>query len=128
MSTDLIPKAIHNQYEVHEWRHATAILRQEFPEEFRDVMEVLGSFRLLKSFIDTGGGSKSKVSSFIDSALYARCWVEKDFDTKMLVDGVPLESPTHSVDCFKNRVALKIEWNNLERRNPRVVSFEVTTR
>jgi hypothetical protein len=30
----------------------------------------------------------------------------------MLVDDVPLESPTHSVDCFKNHVALEIEWNN----------------
>jgi hypothetical protein len=23
-----------------------------------------------------------------------------------------MESPTHKVDCFKNRVALEIEWNN----------------
>ena len=23
-----------------------------------------------------------------------------------------LDSPTHEVDCFKNRVALEIEWNN----------------
>ena len=22
------------------------------------------------------------------------------------------ESPTHSIDCFKNRIALEIEWNN----------------
>jgi Restriction endonuclease BglII len=112
MGTNLIPDSIRGNYEVHEWRHATAILRQEFPAEFKDVMDVLGSFQLLKSFIDTGGGSKSKVSRSIDSALYGRGWVEKYFDTKMLVDGAPLESPTHSVDCFKNRVALEIEWNN----------------
>jgi hypothetical protein len=30
----------------------------------------------------------------------------------MLVDGDVIESPTHSVDCFKNRIALEIEWNN----------------
>jgi len=23
-----------------------------------------------------------------------------------------METPTHKVDCFKNRVALEIEWNN----------------
>jgi hypothetical protein len=112
MGLDLIPPEIRAMYEVQEWRHATAILRHEFPDEFADVMAVLSSFRLLKSHIDTGGGRKSQVSEFIDSALYARGWQEKRFDTKMLVDGVPLESPTHSIDCFRNRVALEIEWNN----------------
>jgi len=29
-----------------------------------------------------------------------------------MVDGARSESPTHQVDCFKNRVALEIEWNN----------------
>jgi transposase len=28
------------------------------------------------------------------------------------VDDAELQSPTHEVDCFKNRVALEIEWNN----------------
>lgn len=30
----------------------------------------------------------------------------------MQVDGIEFPSPTHRVDCFKNRVALEIEWNN----------------
>lgn len=36
----------------------------------------------------------------------------KGFDTKITVDEKVMESPTHEVDCFKNRVALEIEWNN----------------
>jgi hypothetical protein len=28
------------------------------------------------------------------------------------VDKEIMESPTHKVDCFKNRIALEIEWNN----------------
>jgi hypothetical protein len=44
--------------------------------------------------------------------LYARGWVEKQVHTEILVDGHRLESPTHQIDCFKNRVALEIEWNN----------------
>jgi hypothetical protein len=39
-------------------------------------------------------------------------WVAKGFDTSIVVDGVTLDSPTHEVDCFKNRIALEIEWNN----------------
>ena len=30
----------------------------------------------------------------------------------MVVDDVPVDTPTHKVDCFRNRVALEVEWNN----------------
>lgn len=43
---------------------------------------------------------------------YQRGWVEKKFDTEIVVDGSATQSPTHKVDCFKNRVAVEIEWNN----------------
>ncbi|MDQ2900380.1 MAG: restriction endonuclease [Acidobacteriota bacterium] len=72
----------------------------------------LREFRLRKEYISVGGGRKSGVSLAIDGALYKRGWKEKQFDTKILIDGVPLASPTLSVDCFKGEVALEIEWNN----------------
>jgi len=112
MGTDLLPAFIREHYEVHEWKHACAILKQDFPAEWRDICEVLTSFRLLRSWISVGGGRKSKVSESIDSALYARGWVEKQFSTEILVDGVRNSAPTHQIDCFRNRVALEIEWNN----------------
>jgi len=67
---------------------------------------------LYKSWIQEGGGSKSKVSNAIDSFLYMRGWIEKEFETSVHVDDKIMESPTHKVDCFKNRIALEIEWNN----------------
>ncbi len=112
MGTELLPEFIRESYEVHEWKHACAILAHDFPNEWRDICEVLTSFRLQRSWITVGGGRKSKVSEWIDSALYARGWVEKKFITEILVDKKALESPTHQVDCFKNRIALEIEWNN----------------
>jgi hypothetical protein len=39
-------------------------------------------------------------------------WVEKEFATSITVDDTVYETPTHKVDCFKNRVACEIEWNN----------------
>ncbi len=39
-----------SHYEVHEWRHAIAILRGDFPREWQDIIEILTGFRLLKSF------------------------------------------------------------------------------
>ena len=57
-------------------------------------------------------GVKSLVSEATDHALFARGWQEKAFETKIVVDKKSMESPTHQIDCFKNQVALEIEWNN----------------
>ncbi len=34
------------------------------------------------------------------------------FDTKIVVDGKEIPSPTHKIDNFKNRVGVEVEWNN----------------
>lgn len=103
---------IQEHYEIHEWRHACAILRQDFHSEWKDIISVLEAFRLRKSWITSRGGSKSQVSAFIDKYLYRLGWEEKEFVTKVTVDGTERDAPTHKVDCFRNRVALEIEWNN----------------
>ena len=107
-----LPPFIWDNYECLEWKHASAILSQDFPSEWQDLLDVLMSFRLQKSWIATSGGNKSKLSAFIDGFLTERGWVEKQFQTAIEVDGARLNSPTHKIDCFKNGVALEIEWNN----------------
>ncbi|NPV60450.1 MAG: restriction endonuclease [Actinobacteria bacterium] len=109
---DLIPKFIRSHYEIHEWKHACAILSQDFPSEWKDVMDVLSSFRLLRSDIMRPGGRLSPISDKFNSMFAERGWREKGFDTRMVVDKVEMLSPTHKVDCYKNRVAIEIEWNN----------------
>lgn len=112
MGIELLPEFILQNYEVHEWKHASAILRSDFTNEWNDIIAVLTEFRLKKSWITVGGGRKSKVAEFIDSAFVQRGWIEKSFETKVIVDDHQMDSPTHKVDCYKNRVALEIEWNN----------------
>ena len=112
MKTTDLPPFISKNYEIHEWRHACAILRQDFYEEYKDICDVLQRFRLYKSHIKVGGGRKSQVAEWIDSELSKKGWVEKNFQTSITVDDNVMNSPTHSVDCFKNRIALEIEWNN----------------
>jgi len=107
-----IPKAIRDKWEIHEWRHASAILENDFPTEWAELLQVLGKFQLLRSAVQKPGGRKSPISEQLDSSLYALHWEEKAFDTRFLVDGTELLSPTHGVDCFKNRVAIEVEWNN----------------
>lgn len=105
---------IQANYEIQEWRHASAILKADFSNEYRDLCEVLTGFRVSKSQLIVGGGRKSDIAGWVDSQFYAQGWKEKQFDTKIVVDTTELESPTHKVDCFKNRVALEVEWNNKE--------------
>lgn len=112
MSIELLPASIREKYEVHEWKHACAILKEDFPSEWEDIIDVLSEFRLNKNWIAKEGGNKSELSGFIDKRFYSRGWVEKGFATKVVVDEATIDSPTHKVDCFKNRVALEIEWNN----------------
>lgn len=100
------------RFELYEWRHASSILRHDFPNEFAELDALLAHFKFCKSQIVKGGGSKSSIASSLDSFLYAKGWVEKKFATAIQVDNVSTPSPTHSVDCFKNRIALEVEWNN----------------
>jgi hypothetical protein len=113
MSNRAIPADIAERYHVQEWRHGITILSSVYPKEWKDILETLREFRLLRSAILEPGGSKSpNISGKIDRALYKRGWVEKSFDTRITVDETEHPSPTHKVDCFKNRIALEMEWNN----------------
>jgi hypothetical protein len=112
MPLELLPQFILDHYEVHEWKHACAILSADFASEWKDICEVMTNFRFKKSWISVGGGRKTKVAEAIDNAFLSRGWVEKAFETKVIVDGREIDSPTHKVDCYKNRVAIEIEWNN----------------
>jgi len=112
MGIEILPKFIQENYEVHEWKHATAILSCDFKEELNDITETLLKFRLKRSWITQGGGRKSKISESIDTEFYSRGWLEKQFETEIVIDNEHKKSPTHQIDCYKNRVALEIEWNN----------------
>jgi len=87
---DALPQGIRDNYEVHEWRHACAVLREDFPSEWQDLIEVLGAFTLRRSDIAVGGGNKSRVSNRLESAFNERAWAERDFATQIVVDGVPI--------------------------------------
>jgi hypothetical protein len=107
-----IPDFVQENYEIHEWRHASAILIKDFPDEWDDLMAVLTSFRLLKSHISVGGGNKSNVAETFDTFFSRRGWAETQFDTRIVVDQNEQHAPTHKVDEFKNHVAVEVEWNN----------------
>lgn len=108
----LVPVDINRLYEVHEWRNAVGVLATARAAEWEDVLFALRHFQLLRSEILKKGGRKSLVAIRFDGFLTSRGWQEKQFTTAIVVDGRALETPTHKVDCYKNGVALEVEWNN----------------
>jgi hypothetical protein len=99
-------------YEIHERRHASAILEKDFPDEWREMILILSNFRLRKSSVLAPGGGKSPVAQELDNQFFSLGWKQKAFDTKIVVDQNEYLSPTHKVDFYKNFVAIETEWNN----------------
>lgn len=113
LSRTTISAEIDAKFYSYDWRNGLAILKAVHAKEWLDISTVLAEFSLKKShLIATGRGNKSEMAGLLDGALYKRGWIEKAFDTKIVVDGVERPTPTHSVDCFTGRVALEVEWNN----------------
>ena len=100
---DKFPEYISGKYEIIEVRHAAAILKLDFPNEYKDIINLLTSFTLKKEEILTPGGRKSPIANKMDNFLYSRGWVEKSFDTSINIDGLERTSPTHAIDCYKNK-------------------------
>jgi hypothetical protein len=108
----LLPGDIRQRYDVREWRNGLAILSAARPAEWADIQAVLRGFVLLRSDILKPGGAKSDIAGKLDGHFTQLGWTEKQFDTRIVVDKVEYHAPTHKVDCYKNRVALEVEWNN----------------
>jgi len=92
---NLVPPDLHNFYDFREWRNPCAVLSVAFFGE-----------------AGTKGGGKSLVAIRMDQMFLSKGWKPMEFDTKIVVNDRPIESPTHEVDCFKGKVALELEWNN----------------
>ncbi len=112
LGLDILPRAIRGDYAVEERHHACAILKTDFPQQLRDVIDVLQQFRLRKSEILSKGGNKSVISRGLNGFFHGRGWVEHSFEIRVTADGTETLAPTHHVDYFKDRVAVETEWNN----------------
>jgi len=112
MGLKLIPANLRAKFMIEEREHAISILKYDFPNEWKDLLDCLDAFWLTKQMVKEPGGSKSNISKTIDNFLQERGWDERSFDTKLVVDGKEIPSPTHKIDNFKNGVGVEVEWNN----------------
>jgi hypothetical protein len=111
MGLELIPPHLQQKYRFEEREHACAILANDFPDEFTDILDCLDTFCLRHSYISIGGGSRSLIPITIDGFLRNRSWREKSFRIDIKIDEGSVPVPTHKIDNFKNRVGVEVEWN-----------------
>jgi len=112
MGIELIPGQIRKRFRIEERGHACAILKEDFPHEWRDLLGWLDQFTLTKTDVLTPGGNKSPPARAIDAFFNARAWKETKFDVVIRVDQEEWPTPTHGIDNFKNHVGIEVEWNN----------------
>jgi hypothetical protein len=110
-----IPNEIANLYDVHDHRHAAAILSNEFPDEFEDLVGALSKFRFIQDDVTQPGGNESKIPKKFSEILRPRGWVERRLNAKLLVDEEVVSHDSHKVDYIKGRVAFDLEWNSKDQ-------------
>tara|TARA_B100001540_G_C15754096_1_gene618433 strand:- start:723 stop:1304 length:582 start_codon:yes stop_codon:yes gene_type:complete len=109
----LFSESLNNKYQIYIYKHADIILREGFKNEFDDIEVLLENLLIKEEQLVKSGGGKSDIAYMIDNVLInEKGWKEKEFITSIEIDGKSRNNPTHKIDCYKNRIALELEWNN----------------
>ena len=110
-----IPAYIRAAYEVHDYRHAAAILAAEFPSEFGEICAALRTFRLVEREVKKPGGNESDIPKRFSQFLRPLGWTQEKLTAKRMVDERVVTEDTHVVDYLKNGVAFDLEWNSKDQ-------------
>jgi CRISPR-associated protein Csd2 len=110
-----IPKDIAELYEIHDFKHAAAILSKEFKQEFEEICHALRKFRFKEQDVKDTGGNESNIPKLFSDILRPLDWKEEILNAKLVVDDDIISIDTHKVDYIKGRVAFDLEWNSKDQ-------------
>lgn len=110
-----MPADLAELYEIHDYRHAAAILACEFPAIFAELCAALREFRFAQGDIVASGGNESRIPKRLSSILRHLGWIESKLRARILVDETEVRADTHKVDYLKGRVAFDLEWRSNNR-------------
>ncbi len=120
-----IPQEIQKLYEIHDFKHAAAILSKEFPKEFKQLCSALLKFRFSEADILAAGGNESHIPKLVSEIMRPMGWEEKNLGAELNVFEYKGKSTkelrssishgTHKVDYLKGRVAFDLEWNSKDQ-------------
>ncbi|MCC9624007.1 hypothetical protein LPB41_20190 [Thalassospira sp. MA62] len=127
---DVLPVSAREHWAFMETNSASAVINAVCPHEWRDIVDVLSTYRLEPRSWLRAGGNRGDIAAEIDGEFHRRGWEETrlDLSTSGLLfskDGREIGKlpevyqEGYLVDNFKNRVVLDVEWNakdgNLDR-------------
>lgn len=110
-----VPSVLAELYEIHDCKHAAAILANEFPDEAREIFDALEGFRFSVEEVKQRGGNESLIPKKFSKVLRPLGWREDTLTAKMIIDGQEVIHDTHKVDYLKGRVAVDLEWNSKDQ-------------
>ncbi|MCK9400942.1 MAG: restriction endonuclease [Bacteroidales bacterium] len=122
--TDYIPEDIKELYEIHDFKHASAILAMEFRKEFEEICQALRAFRFSQKDIIEGGKNESHIPKILSSILRPMSWTERKLGAELNIFEIKGKTKepkgsfshgTHKVDYLKGRVAFDLEWNSKDQ-------------
>lgn len=108
-------------YEYRVTRYADVILRDSFPDQWKDLVNVLDGFQIdVVSDIHQAGGNRSTVAIRFDGALQNRGWGKQNMDISTSInEQLIAKVRSHEIDMFKlgpghrfPGIAVEMEWNN----------------
>lgn len=120
-----IPKDLKKLYEVHDFKHAAAILADEFPKEFKELCAALRKFRFTEEDITKAGGNESNIPKIFSGLLRPLKWKEKNLAAELKIYEIKgkkskdltksISHGSHKVDYLKGRIACDLEWNSKDQ-------------
>lgn len=127
--TDYLPAEFLELYEVHNYRHAAEVLATGCRDEFVELIDALGKFRLTTADILAKGGNESQIPKHVASLFRPMRWFETRIRGDLVVtiethtdDGTERTETRlddfmdgHKIDFVKNRVAFDLEWNSKDQ-------------
>ena len=113
--TEHVPEDLRDLYEVHDYRHAAAILMSEFPDEFSELAQALRSFQFTEAQIVAGGGNESAIPKEFSKILRPLGWQHGQLKAALTIDGTAVQTDTHKIDYLKSRIAFDLEWNSKDQ-------------
>ena len=126
----ILPPEVRNRWEFMETNSAAAVMQAVCPDEWRNIIQVLSTYRLQAEYWLKPGGNRGDIAAQIDSMFTNLGWCETRLDLetrgilyskddKKIGDLAPVYQQGYLVDNFKGRVVLDVEWNakdgNLDR-------------
>jgi hypothetical protein len=132
----VLPPEVTERYVIKETRQASAILQATNPDLFREMVDALNEFEVVRADLLTAGGQETQLARRFNAGFRERGWREARVDTEIElrlrimpykpagetsaeVRTTPVSNKGYKVDNFKGRVALDLEWNakdgNLDR-------------